>query len=106
MNQNNATWKVRKCEHTFVDVRGVGFLAGLRALLLVTGGSGLLASFLLLSWGLGGGGLAGGLLLCGGFGRHFDGFWDLRRKSRERICMMLMNVDEVEWLMGVGCWRR
>lgn len=47
---------------TLVDVRAVGLLSGLGALLLVTGwGGGLLASLLLLggclaSWGLAGGG--------------------------------------------------
>ena len=44
-----------------VDVGGVGLLAGLGALLLVTRhGGGLLASLLLLSRSLAGGGLAGG----------------------------------------------
>lgn len=60
--------------HTFVDVRRVGFLPGLAALLLLARRSscGLLASFLLLSGGLASRGLAtsAGLLL-GSFGRHF-----------------------------------
>jgi len=59
-----------------VDVRGVGFLPGLATLLLFArwGGSGLLASFLLLSgsrgfasWGL----AASGGLLLSSFGSHF-----------------------------------
>jgi len=57
-----------------VDVRRVGLLSGLGALLLVTRGSGgLLASLLLLSRGFASWRLAGGGwgLLCG-FGRHFD----------------------------------
>jgi hypothetical protein len=71
MRQNNATWRLGR-DHTFVDVRRVGFLARLGALLLLTSGGGLLSSFLLLSGGLAGWGLGGGLLLCCGFGRHFD----------------------------------
>jgi hypothetical protein len=59
-------------ELTFVDVGGVGLLARLGALLLVTRGSGLLAGLLLLGGGLGSGSLGGGLLLSGGFGRHFE----------------------------------
>jgi hypothetical protein len=58
----------------FVDVRRVGFLPGLAALLLLARSSscGLLAGFLLLSGGLSSRGLAtsAGLLL-GSFGRHF-----------------------------------
>jgi hypothetical protein len=54
-----------------VDVGGVGLLAGLGPLLLITGRGGLLASILLLrSLGSSGGGLGGGLLV-GGLGRHF-----------------------------------
>jgi len=68
--ENDATSK--KWIRTFVDVRRVCLLARLRTLLLVTGRGGLLASFLLLGGGLGCGGLGGGLLLCCGFGRHFD----------------------------------
>jgi len=56
-----------------VNVRRVGLLAGLSALLLVARGGGLLASILLLgSLGGGGGGLRGGLLV-GGLGGHFCG---------------------------------
>jgi len=57
----------------FVDVRGVGLLPCLCALLLVTRwGCGLLASLLLLSWGLSGRGLAtGGWGLGCWLGRHF-----------------------------------
>ncbi len=57
---------------TLVDVRGVGLLAGLGALLLVTRRGGLLASILLLLGSLGGSsrGLGGGLLV-GGLGGHF-----------------------------------
>lgn len=56
---------------TLVDVGGVGLLAGLGALLLVTRGGGLLAGILLLrSLGGSGRGLGGGLLV-GGLGRHF-----------------------------------
>ena len=56
---------------TLVDVRGVGLLAGLGALLLVTAGGGLLAGILLLRClGGSGGGLGGGLLVSG-LGRHF-----------------------------------
>ena len=63
-------------ELTLVNVRRVGLLAGLAALLLVASGSGggLLASLLLLSRGLAAnGGLAtgGGLLLSGLWG-HFE----------------------------------
>lgn len=47
-----------------VNVRGVGLLSGLRLLLGVTGRGGLLGSWLLLSWSLG-----GGFLLC--FWGHF-----------------------------------
>ena len=66
------TRKVGAGKLTLVDVRGVGLLPGLGALLLVARGSGrLLASLLLLGGCLTGRGLAagGGCLL--GFGRHF-----------------------------------
>ena len=59
-------------DRTFVDVGRVRLLAGLSALLLLSSCGGLLSSFLLLGWGLAGWGLGGGLLLCCGFGRHFD----------------------------------
>lgn len=55
-----------------VDVRRVGLLAGLGALLLVARGGSLLASILLLrSLGGSGGGLGGGLLV-GGLRGHFE----------------------------------
>lgn len=57
---------------TFVDVRRVGLLARLGALLLVARGSGLLAGLLLLSGCLGSRCLGGGLLLCCGLGSHFE----------------------------------
>lgn len=61
---------------TLVDVRRVGLLAGLAALLLLSSGSGgsLLASLLLLSRGLAAnGGLAtGGGLLLSSLGGHFE----------------------------------
>ena len=60
--------------HTFVDIAGVGLLPRLSALLLLArwGGSGLLAGFLLLGWGLSSRGLAaGGWLLLSRLGRHF-----------------------------------
>lgn len=61
---------------TLVDVRRVGLLAGLAALLLLASGSGgsLLASLLLLSRGLAAnGGLAtGGGLLLSGLRGHFE----------------------------------
>ncbi len=60
-------------ERTLVDVRAVGLLARLGALLLVAGRGGLLAGILLLGSLAGGGGsLGGGLLVCG-LGGHFDG---------------------------------
>lgn len=57
---------------TLVDVAGVGLLAGLGALLLVTGGGGLLAGILLLG-SLGGSsrGLGGGLLVSS-LGSHLN----------------------------------
>src|SRR5258708_38414555 len=59
-------------ELPFVDVGGVGLLARLGALLLVTRGSGLLAGLLLLGGGLGSGGLGSG----GFFKRRIWGdFW-------------------------------
>jgi hypothetical protein len=61
---------------TLVDVRGVGLLSGLGALLLVAGGSGgLLASLLLLGGCLSSRGLAagGGSLL--GLGGHVERLW-------------------------------
>lgn len=70
--------RVGRCfqELTLVDVRRVGLLAGLAALLLLASGSGgsLLASLLLLSRGLAAnGGLAtGGGLLLSGLGGHFE----------------------------------
>lgn len=68
--ENDAT--ARKWIRTFVDVGRVGLLASLGSLLLVTSRGGLLAGFLLLGGGLGGRCLGGGLLLCCGFGRHFE----------------------------------
>ena len=65
----------RRSKQTLVDVGAVRLLAGLGALLLLAGrGGGLLASLLLLgwglaaSWGLSGGG--GGLLSC--LGSHLE----------------------------------
>jgi hypothetical protein len=61
---------------TLVNVRGVGLLSGLGALLLVAGGSGgLLASLLLLGGCLSSRGLAagGGSLL--GLGGHVERLW-------------------------------
>lgn len=65
---------------TLVDVRGVGLLAGLGALLLVTRSSSLLAGILLLG-GLGGSsrGLGGSGLLVSGLGRHFGECLDKKR---------------------------
>lgn len=67
---------VFKNRRTLVDVRRVGLLAGLAALLLLASGSGgsLLASLLLLSRGLAAnGGLAtGGGLLLSGLRGHFE----------------------------------
>jgi hypothetical protein len=66
-----------------VDVRRVGLLSGLGALLLLARGSGgLLACLLLLSWGFAGGSLAGG---GGGLLR-----WEsvkCARKSRRNACL-------------------
>lgn len=60
---------------TLVDVRRVGLLARLGALLLVARSSGLLAGILLLR-GLGGSGRGlGGGLLVGGLRGHFDGWF-------------------------------
>lgn len=92
-------WKrrdfVEKQAHTFVDVRGVGLLARLGALLLLASCGSLLAGFLLLSGGLGGRCLGGGLLLGGGFRRHVDGLELLkRRESRKSVGR--------RW--GVGMW--
>ena len=64
-------------ELTFVDVGGVGLLARLGALLLVTRGSGLLAGLLLLGGGLGSGSLGGGLLLSSCFWCHFESWGGL-----------------------------
>jgi hypothetical protein len=83
-------------ELTFVDVGGVGLLARLGALLLVTRGSGLLAGLLLLGGGLGSGSLGGGLLLSGGFGRHFESLGLVGDEG------WLMKVSEMG--VGVGCW--
>lgn len=60
-------------EHTLVDVRRVGLLAGLGALLLVARGGSLLAGILLLLRSLGGssGSLGGGLLVSS-LGSHFE----------------------------------
>lgn len=68
---------------TLVDVGRVGFLAGLGALLLVTGRSGLLAGILLLGSLRGSGrGLGGGGLLVSGLGCHFGAFFiEWRGKS-------------------------
>lgn len=58
---------------TLVDVGGVGLLAGLGALLLVTRGGSLLAGILLLrSLGGSGGCLGSGGLLVSGLRRHFE----------------------------------
>lgn len=65
-------WIAAEERLTLVDVAGVGLLAGLGALLLVTGGGGLLAGILLLgSLGGSGRGLGGGLLVSS-LGSHFD----------------------------------
>lgn len=55
---------------TLVDVRGVGLLSGLGALLLVARSGSLLSGILLLSGRLAGGRLGRGLLLGGTLGRH------------------------------------
>ena len=59
-------------ELTLVDVRRVGLLAGLGALLLVTRGGSLLASILLLRSLGGSSGSLGGGLLVSSLGSHFE----------------------------------
>ena len=78
---------------TLVDVGGVGLLTRLGALLLLTGGGGLLAGILLLR-GLGGSsrGLGGGLLV-GSFGRHFEGG---KRTVKSGVCECLCEMLELD----------
>ena len=67
-----------KKKPTLVNVRAVGLLARLGALLLFTRSGGLLAGVLLLGSLGGSGGSLGGGLLVSGLGGHFD---DLEKKK-------------------------
>lgn len=85
---------------TLVDVRGVGLLPGLGALLFVAGGSGcLLASLLLFSRRLAGRGLAAGGGSLGGLGGHFGSCGDVGGVGENGG--KAGAVGEMEW-SGVG----
>lgn len=83
--------------HTFVNVRGVGLLPSLGALLLFTrrGSGGLLAGFLLLGGRLASSrGLAPGAgLLLGGFGRHRD-----QRECEICLLFKIKKLEQEQWM--------
>ena len=80
---------------TLVDIRAIGLLASLGALLLLARSGSLLSGILLLGGlGGGGGGLGGGLLVSG-LGSHFEGCGVGRiREKKAKIARLRIRVSD------------